>query len=344
MREITPTVSICIPAYGQPQRALKALQSVCEQDFDDYEVIFTDDTPNDSVYSAVESFFNDKRFRYFKNERSLGSPLNWNRAVELARGRFLKILHHDDWLLNKSSLRRFVQLLESNEHVNFAFCASQNCDGSGRPVYMTKASHRQLQLLEKDPTFLALGNFVGAPSATIYRRNEKFVFDAKLKWLVDIDFYMRILEDNRAFAFSSEPLVGITVGTQDQVTATSYQDKNIEISEAVYLLNSFTMHSRLSKYIYFSVWKLFIHFSIRSFDDVKSCGLTEVDITQPIKDILFYQRFYYPVVKAIAISKVLLSPAFWVRLIFRNISFGTSRIKMASARGSKRSSQIRNDF
>ncbi|MCX7010103.1 MAG: glycosyltransferase, partial [Kiritimatiellaeota bacterium] len=41
---MTPKVSICIPAYQQPQGLARALQSLLEQDFRDYEVIVTDDS------------------------------------------------------------------------------------------------------------------------------------------------------------------------------------------------------------------------------------------------------------------------------------------------------------
>jgi cellulose synthase/poly-beta-1,6-N-acetylglucosamine synthase-like glycosyltransferase len=43
----TPRVSICIPAYEQPDYLKVTLDSIIMQDFDDYEIVITDDsTPN----------------------------------------------------------------------------------------------------------------------------------------------------------------------------------------------------------------------------------------------------------------------------------------------------------
>jgi len=326
MRKI-PTVSICVPTYGQPDRAYKALNSVFQQDFDDYEVIVTDDTPDNSVYNSINSFLEDKRFKYFKNEPALGSPGNWNRAISLASGEYIKILHHDDWLLTNESLRAFVKLLDENPQADFAFCASQNCDGKGRPKYVTRALPWQLKKLEKDSTFLARGNFVGAPSATIYRNVEKMEFDEKLKWLVDIEFYMRLLFRNKNFVFSNQPLIGITVGTPDQVTAISYQDKHVEIFEAVYVLGKITKIRGLSKTIYYNVWRLFLEFKIESEDCLIECGISKSDFTQAIMDILFYQKIYRAVVRAISLLKMVLSPFVWTRVILKAVAFRSSKLK-----------------
>ena len=44
-----PLVSICIPTYKQIPYLKKCIESVLKQDFEDYELIITDDSPDDSV-------------------------------------------------------------------------------------------------------------------------------------------------------------------------------------------------------------------------------------------------------------------------------------------------------
>jgi glycosyltransferase involved in cell wall biosynthesis len=44
----TPTVSVIIPTYKRPAKLLRALRSVLEQDFGDFEVLVVDDNPPDS--------------------------------------------------------------------------------------------------------------------------------------------------------------------------------------------------------------------------------------------------------------------------------------------------------
>jgi hypothetical protein len=55
---------------------------------------------------------------------------------------------------------------------------------------------------------LFLGNLIGPPSSAIYRNSKAIFFDEKLRMLVGIDFYIRTLQGNGAFAYSEEPLGG----------------------------------------------------------------------------------------------------------------------------------------
>jgi glycosyltransferase involved in cell wall biosynthesis len=42
-------VSICIPTYKQTEYLKKCLESILAQDFKDYELIISDDTPDDTI-------------------------------------------------------------------------------------------------------------------------------------------------------------------------------------------------------------------------------------------------------------------------------------------------------
>src|SRR5436853_3312684 len=118
-----PEVSICIPAYSEPECFGRALASVLEQDFTDFEVIVTDDSPTDAIADVLRTM-GDDRIRYTRNVRRLGVPANWNRAADLATGEFVKFLHHDDWFSSTTSLSRFVDLLANDPDANFALSAS----------------------------------------------------------------------------------------------------------------------------------------------------------------------------------------------------------------------------
>src|ERR1700752_965375 len=118
-----PKVSICIPAYNQPENISRALESVRVQTFTDYEVIVTDDSSNDSVKEAVSKFSFGDKLKYIKNSPVLGSPENWNEAIRHATGEYIKILHHDDWLASPTSLATYVKMLDEHPESDIAFCA-----------------------------------------------------------------------------------------------------------------------------------------------------------------------------------------------------------------------------
>jgi FkbM family methyltransferase len=79
---------------------------------------------------------------------------------------------------------------------------------------------------------------VGAPSATLFRREEGFRFDPALKWLVDVDAYIRILKSHGSFAYTPEPLINITTSAPHQVTCEIQADPVIQFLENAYLYRS----------------------------------------------------------------------------------------------------------
>ena len=115
-----PLISICVPAYGEPELLRKCLQSITEQDYPNIEVIVSDDTPDERVKMCNE-FKDSLALHYFHNQPSLGSPANWNAALEKANGSLLLLLHHDDWLREKKSISKFAKPLLDNSSIDVVF-------------------------------------------------------------------------------------------------------------------------------------------------------------------------------------------------------------------------------
>lgn len=225
-------VSICIPAYNNNNSLKRCLESIFSQDFQDYEIVITDDSPSNMISELIKEY-NRPEIKYYKNLISLGSPKNWNAAIAKASGEYIKIMHHDDWFSTTSSLRKFVLLLDNNPDVIFA--SSACCDISED---MKKSDYfireKDKKRIEKKPIYLLKGNYIGAPSVTIFRNNQGIIFDKNLIWLVDIDFYIRFFQRERHFATTSESLINIGV-SPTQITESCKNDKTLILSEFVYL-------------------------------------------------------------------------------------------------------------
>jgi len=261
---MNPKVSICIPAYRAPEYFRRTLESVAIQDYADYEVIVTDDTEDDSLRDIVASVSIPAPVTYLKNPRRLGAPQNWNHAVGLARGEYVKILHHDDWFLSPASLARFVALMEDHPAASLGFCAAENYDRFDHVKFVHRPSTESIAALRKDRNALFFQNLIGPPSSIIYRRGAGVCFDEKLKWLVDLDFYLQLLEGGKTFAFSADPLVGVTVDGEHQVTRECEHSKSVELFEYLYLYAKISNKwQRLSSYMKFFAG-LFRKYSIAS--------------------------------------------------------------------------------
>lgn len=232
-----PKVSVCIPAFEQPEYLLRAVESVLVQSIQDFEIIITDDSFTDRVAELVKKWGHDSRIIYHRNRNQLGSPENWNEALKYARSELIKFLHHDDWFTNGKSLEKFVNAIESDREINFVFSAANACEDDGSIIFLHRATSNQIDSIEREPKLLQFGNFVGAPSATIFRKTKEFQFDKELRWVVDIDAYISILSNNAKFLYLFEPLVSIASNGAHQVTRVVTNDNVSRVREHLYLYN-----------------------------------------------------------------------------------------------------------
>ncbi|MCK4395679.1 MAG: glycosyltransferase family 2 protein [Candidatus Marinimicrobia bacterium] len=272
---MNPKVSICIPAYEEPELLRKLLNSIIIQSFENYEVIITDDSTSNCVRDVVKSFEKDSRIKYYKNSERKGSPENWNEAIKHASGKYIKIMHHDDWFSSQNSLQKFVGMMEENPNVNFAFCATKIIDGKGCLKSIYSPTKRELNKLARNPNCLFNGVSVGAPSVTIYRNNLGIYFDRKLKWYVDVDFYIRLLSCNKKFIFCPEPLICVSTSSSHRVTNECLNNKEVDLVEYFYLFQKIET-SKVSdyKYLQLIVLKLF-KYNVKSGHELIKLGIRE---------------------------------------------------------------------
>jgi glycosyltransferase involved in cell wall biosynthesis len=266
-------VSICIPAYQRPDTVRRALRSVLAQSFGDYEVIITDDSSDDSVEQTVREFPADARIKYFKNPVRKGTPENWNESIRRAQGDHIKLLHHDDWFKDKESLGDLMNLVEKKNAPALGFCACEAYTADGTFGFVHVPARRQLARLKKDPDCLFGNNFIGSPSVTVFRKSTGLFFDTELQWAVDVDFYIRLLRQSHGFAYCDRPLVCITSGDAQQVSAQCLDNKRIEIREWLYLYRKLKRRWRFQGAFLSFLWRLIKKYDIRSPEDLVECGV-----------------------------------------------------------------------
>ena len=121
-------VSICIPAYKQPALLERCLDSISKQSYNPVEIHISDDTPDDSVKIIVEKFAHELNISYHQNLKPLGSPQNWNAAINRAKGKYVLLLHHDDFFTKEDSLEKFIAPLEKDPSTEFVFARNPSIE------------------------------------------------------------------------------------------------------------------------------------------------------------------------------------------------------------------------
>jgi tetratricopeptide (TPR) repeat protein len=116
-----PTVSFVVPCYKLSHLLPECLNSIFRQSYSDFEVLVMDDCSPDNT-SEIASRFQDQRLRYMRNDQNLGHLRNFNKGIELSRGKYVWIISADDYLRRPYVLERYVDLLEKNPQIGYTFC------------------------------------------------------------------------------------------------------------------------------------------------------------------------------------------------------------------------------
>lgn len=92
-----PALSIGLPVYNGERYLGKSLDSLLSQDFEDFELIISDNGSTDQTEAICREIARkDRRIRYHRSNENRGATWNFRRVVELAEGDFFKYAAYDD--------------------------------------------------------------------------------------------------------------------------------------------------------------------------------------------------------------------------------------------------------
>lgn len=270
-----PFLSICIPAYKHEEGLQRLLESIRSQNYRDFEVVLTDDSPDDRLKVLSKKFENDFPLLYIKNEVSKGSPGNWNFAMSQAKGQWIKLMHHDDWFTDDEALGKFARAAEGNPDARFFFCGTRIFDTRVNQTYTYHPSEKTLNALPELPAGLFHANVIGAPTTTLVRKPGYEFYDPALIWLVDIECYFRSLIKH-GYVHIDEPLIITAAEQESQLTHELKGNKSIELFEYFYCYAKLKPQLDSMNRAVFQQKLLFLlqDFDVRSLREIRKAGFT----------------------------------------------------------------------
>lgn len=199
-----PAVSVLMTVYNSEKYIARAIESILNQTFTDFEFIIIDDQSSDKTREIIEFYRQkDKRLVFFKNENNLGIIPNRNKLISLAKGKYIAWQDADDISLNYR-IEKLFKFLEANLAVGICggwlkfFNDSQNTLGVRK--YKTDDSFLRKTIFRYSP--------VAQPAAMIRKEalTKAGSYDENLLVAEDLDMSFRIGE-NYKFANLPEVLV-----------------------------------------------------------------------------------------------------------------------------------------
>lgn len=136
-----PVFSIIIPTYNRADKVCRALKSVVNQSFTDFEILVMDDGSTDNTSEMVESF-SDLRIKYEWGKNFGGPAVPRNRGLRLAQGKYIAFLDSDDWWMPKK-LEESLKFLEQGFDLVYhdLFLVTK----AGQKLFLRKTRSRILQ-------------------------------------------------------------------------------------------------------------------------------------------------------------------------------------------------------
>lgn len=202
-----PIVSVVIPTRNRCALLERAIQSVLEQTFTDWEIIVVDDASSDQTQSVMEQR-KSERLLYFRLEEKSGGAVARNTGIAHAQGDYVAFLDDDDeWLPEK--LHKQVEYFRRNAQTGI--CYTGRCTVRKGILLLGVGRRYSFRYPPHENHFRAImsDNFIGITSSVMIPRSiliEVKGFDERLPCFQDYDLYIRILKHWKAQGID-EPLV-----------------------------------------------------------------------------------------------------------------------------------------
>ena len=186
--------SVIISAYNVEEYIERAINSVLNQNFNDYEIIVVEDKSTDNTLRKIMKY--KGKIKIIKNKVNKGLGAVRNIGIAKATGEYILHLDGDDTLYNESTLRDIDKVIGNNKP-DIVFFGFQEINGNNRLRVATKENSTKEARLVCDETF-------SVPSKC-WRR--EFLIENNIKFIEDV-YYEDMIYSIKAVTLANETMYG----------------------------------------------------------------------------------------------------------------------------------------
>jgi glycosyltransferase involved in cell wall biosynthesis len=211
-----PRFSIVIPAFESTALALRAIASILIQRYQNYEIIISDDSVAEVIRDVVYAI-GDPRLEYVANRPGLGAVRNWNAALDRARGEYVILMHHDECFKDGSVLSMIDNYITKDKaEVVISVVETEFSDRATRRS--SRFGFMRRLVITHWPDMLYAVNVIGPTATVCFNRRLSAKFDERLSWLVDVEWYVRLLRSAASVRVINSVCIGSFHGHAHQIT------------------------------------------------------------------------------------------------------------------------------
>lgn len=222
-------VSIVLPVYNGEHRVEKAINSILNQTYKEFELIIVNDCSTDKTWEILEKYQKkDSRIKLVNNESNKKLPMSLNIGFSYVTGDYLTWTS-DDNAYRSDAIMTMTNYLDANDNIDMVYCDFDMVDLKGGYISTKKVL---------EPEAMKYENVVGA--CFLYRKElaERIGgYDVELFLAEDYEYWIRaylngalyhIPEVHYDYGWHDESL---TVTKKEQVYHKTYEAKDKHFNE-----------------------------------------------------------------------------------------------------------------
>ncbi|MCM1251253.1 MAG: glycosyltransferase [Clostridium sp.] len=240
-------VSVVIPTYNRANTIKRAIDSVLNQTYKDFELIIVDDGSTDDTAQIVNEY-KDSRLRYLVTEKRRGANHARNIGIQNAVGEYIAFQDSDDvWLEDK--LEKQMNVFETRNDVDIVFSRFTYILLNGSTGLIPNRNYTQEMLAKDIAHILSRMNVIS--TQTMIVRKQCFIqygaFDLEMPRFQDWEINLRFAQGAKFFCVD-ESLVEV-YESESSITNT----KGSGLSGLALLVKKYTdffsIHGRLEDHL-----------------------------------------------------------------------------------------------
>ncbi|MDT8340396.1 MAG: glycosyltransferase [Longimicrobiales bacterium] len=137
-----------LPIYNGARHAKQCIESLLDQDFEDFRIIISDNASTDATSEICLHYAaHDSRIEYRRNATNIGLAANFNLVFGLCRSKYFRWATADDFV-SRDMLSDAVRVMEDDSGLALCYPRARFVDSTGTDIAPWSDS---LHLMQKDP-------------------------------------------------------------------------------------------------------------------------------------------------------------------------------------------------
>ena len=196
-----PNISVIMPVYNHEKYLARAIESILNQTYKDFEFIIVDDGSTDSSFNIIQEYANqDKRISVIRQKNS-GAAHARNEGVKKSQYKYIALMDDDDISI-PTRLEKQLKFMQQNRSIDACVSPMECIDSNGQYMHNTMYSSG---ILPTDKEFLKYSfhpPFILGPSTMIKKKAyvECGGYRVNTVPIEDLDFTLMFQEQFKAEA------------------------------------------------------------------------------------------------------------------------------------------------